>query len=969
MAETIAGPFVSFVVKRLGEVLIQEANFLRGVSSQVEEMQIELNRMQCFLKDAAAKQEGDKKVHNWVAEIREAAYDADDVIDKFIIKVAFKRETGTGILNVLVRYSCVFKNSISIHKVGVEIKSIKTKIASIRTSLETYGVSAIHEGESSSSEKQRLLRQSYPHIVEEDIVGLDDDLKIIAKHLVREERQCRVVSIWGMGGLGKTTLAKKVYNQSDVRRHFDSFAWTFISQQCNTREVLEDILIGLTSPSLDERKKIKIMNHGELVAELFQFQSQKKCLVVIDDIWKAQDWEILSPAFPNKKDTGSKILLTTRIEEVASYADQQHNLRHLTEDESWKLFEKKASTEFELSTKMMELGKEMVKQCGGLPLAIVVLAGLLANKHKMEEWEMVSRNISHYLNKKGQGSHGGVPVSDILALSYQDLPYHLKACFLYLSHLPEDHDIPAKKLVQMWMAEGIVSSSVKETMLDVGMSYLSELAQRCMVQVQLTRFSRRIKLCRLHDLMRDLCLLKAQEENFLQVVRVEAFDNQQLKWENSASSSSLSPLTTTRRLAVYYLGDHDADSIRQEYINLHELTNHHHLRSCQFHFFGNNLETFGWKQIKSLLKCFKLLRILDVESMGIKGELVMLPRDIGNLLHLRYLNINNSSIRRMPSSIGNLRFLQTLDLRTDVDLEIPNVLWRLEQLRHLYLPGEIKLTGTSKLRLDGLSKLETLEAFDTEFCDVRYFPKLTNLRKVEIGWVSPEDLTVILKSPILLNNSNSLLLPSSSIKIKRDFRTEEEQSLLRQLLGCHNLCKFYFLGSLNVVNKLPDQFHPNITNLLLGNTKLEEDPMPTLEKLPNLRSLSLCDAYIGKEMVCSSAPLTTTTPSSSSGGGRGGGQGGYGGCDGGGFPKLLSLELWEFENLEDWRVEQGAMPCLFLLKIDGCEKLKAIPDGLTFITTLQELDVRYASKALKDRVREGGEDFYKVEHVPSIILK
>ncbi|KAL7204743.1 hypothetical protein ACSBR2_017781 [Camellia fascicularis] len=344
----------------------------------------------------------------------------------------------------------------------------------------------------------------------------------------------------------------------------------------------------------------------------------------------------------------------------------------------------------------------------------------------------------------------------------------------------------------------------------------------------------------------------------------------------------------------------------------------------------------------------------------------MLPRDIGNLFHLRYLNINNSCIQSVPSSIGNLRFFQTLDLRTYVYVEIPNVLWRLEQLRHLYLPARIKLTGTSKLRLDGLSKLETLEAFDTEFCDVRYFPKLTNLRKVEIGWVSPEDLAVILKSPILLNNSNSLLLPSSSIKINRDFRTEEEQSLLRQLLGCHNLRKFYLWGSLNVGNKLLDQLHPHLTNLLLANTKLEEDPMPTLEKLPNLRSLSLYyDAYIGKEMVCSSAPLTTTAPSSSSGGGRGG----YGGYDGGGFPKLISLDLWNIENLEDWRVEQGSMPCLFRLQIRGCKKLKEIPDGLRFITTPQELVVRYASEALKDKVREGGEDFYKVKHVPSIILE
>ncbi|KAL7206132.1 hypothetical protein ACSBR2_018943 [Camellia fascicularis] len=215
-------------------------------------MQRDLNQMKCLLKDAAEKQEeGDERVHNWVAEIRETVYDVDDV--------------------------------------RVEIESIKTKITSIKTSLETYGVRAIREGENLSSKKQQLLRRSYLHIVEEDIVGLDDDLKTIAKHLVKEERQCRVVSIWGMGGLGKTTLAKKVYNHNVVRRHFDCFAWAFISQQCNTREVLEEILIGLTSPSLDERKKFKIINHGELVEELFQVQSQKKCLVVIDDIWKAQD--------------------------------------------------------------------------------------------------------------------------------------------------------------------------------------------------------------------------------------------------------------------------------------------------------------------------------------------------------------------------------------------------------------------------------------------------------------------------------------------------------------------------------------------------------------------------------------------------------------------------------------------------------------------------------------------------------
>ncbi|GMP37660.1 hypothetical protein CsSME_00009245 [Camellia sinensis var. sinensis] len=196
MAGTIARPFVAFVVKRLGDVLIQKKNLLRGVSGQVKEMQRELNRMKCFLKDVAEKrEEGDERVCNWVAEIKEDAYDAEAVIDTYIIKVAFMRETGS-ILSVLMRYSCVFKNHTAIHKVGVEIEYIKTKIVdSIRTSLESYGVRANSEGESSRLERQQLLRRSYPHIVEEDNVGLDDDIKTIVEHLVKEERQCQLVSI------------------------------------------------------------------------------------------------------------------------------------------------------------------------------------------------------------------------------------------------------------------------------------------------------------------------------------------------------------------------------------------------------------------------------------------------------------------------------------------------------------------------------------------------------------------------------------------------------------------------------------------------------------------------------------------------------------------------------------------------------------------------------------------------------
>ncbi|GMP37676.1 hypothetical protein CsSME_00009260 [Camellia sinensis var. sinensis] len=359
--------------------------------------------------------------------------------------------------------------------------------------------------------------------------------------------------------------------------------------------------------------------------------------------------------------------------------------------------------------------------------------------------------------------------------------------------------------------------------------------------------------------MRDLCLLKAKDENFLKIVRIKAFGHQ-LAWADSALPSSSSSITTIRRLAVYYLGDCDANSIESENVILlsgHEMKNHSHIRSCQFYSFGKELESSGWQKLKLLFKGLTLITVLNLERITISGK-------------------NEGKLSR---TIGSL----------------------------IYLSGE----------------------------------------------VAPKDLVVMLKSPIL-NNSNRLL-QYSSFSIIGDFQTEEEQSLVRQLLGCHHLRQLSLRESLN---KLPDQFPPNLTNLILRCTELEEDPMPTLGKLPNLRTLILgFDSYIGKEMVCSSGP------SSISGGG--GGEG-YGGCNGGGFPKLINLSLWGLRNLEEWRVEQGAMHCLFRLLIVACPKLKEIPDGLKFITTLRQLNIIHVSKALQQRVRKGGQDYYKVKHVPSI---
>ena len=252
-----------------------------------------------------------------VSEIREATYDIQDVIETFALEVASRNKENS----LKLKHVPIFSKLRKLHKVGSKIEAIKTKISDLTRSLQTYSVNAIkEEGLSSAFDRLRQLRWSYSHIVEKYIVGLDEDIKEVVVQLINEDKHCQVVSICGMGGLGKTTLAKKVYHHSDVRRHFEGFAWAYISQQCKTRDVWEGILVKLTSPTKDERDQILKMAHGELAKKLNQVQQEKRCLVILNDIWSTEAWDLLSLAFPSGQ-VSSKILVTTRNREVALHID------------------------------------------------------------------------------------------------------------------------------------------------------------------------------------------------------------------------------------------------------------------------------------------------------------------------------------------------------------------------------------------------------------------------------------------------------------------------------------------------------------------------------------------------------------------------------------------------------------------------------------------------------------------------
>ncbi|XP_071902197.1 putative disease resistance protein At1g50180 isoform X2 [Coffea arabica] len=510
----MADPVISFVIERTGDLLIQKIVFLKGVRRQVERLQNDLVRMRCFLKDADQRQDEDARIRNWVSEIRAAAYDAEDIIEIFASKVEFIKDKG--LVTQLTYYPLKIVN---FYKIGKEIESLQMRINDIADSREKYGIKSLGEGMGTHGEELQRLRRSSPISEDTDIVGFEKITKSLVKELLKGDKNRQVVSIIGMGGAGKTTLAKKVYNHVDVRARFNCRVWVCVSSIYNHKETLRTIIKQLNPITNELLDMLEKMQEQDLEERLYKDLKDKCYLVVLDDVWKEEAWDCLARrAFPDVN-TSSRVLLTSRNQDVAVHADalsKPHELKTLGQEDSWQLFLKKAfghGANAGCPTDLEVIGRKIAGRCAGLPLAIMVIGGLLLGKKRLEsEWEKVLDNFSAYLSRS-QSDAGA-----ILELSYADLPANLKFCFLYLGLFPEDSVISVRKLIHMWVAEGIMqkrdAKNLEET---AAYEVVERLCSRNMVQVAEMTVDERIKSCRVHDALRELAIRKAEDEIFFQI--------------------------------------------------------------------------------------------------------------------------------------------------------------------------------------------------------------------------------------------------------------------------------------------------------------------------------------------------------------------------------------------------------------------------------------------------------------------
>ncbi|KAL6626234.1 hypothetical protein ACP70R_029960 [Stipagrostis hirtigluma subsp. patula] len=678
---------VEALPEKLGELVAQEYELLAGARGDVLFLQRELGSMRAAIQHCESLDHPDAQTGAWVGRVRELALDIQDWVDFFAIRV----DAGAGDeAPSSSRFSAWMRrmaNKVTTmparHTIANELRELKERVVELSAQRDRYRYAAPVPAASRPLDPRLAALYADPG----GLVGLDAPVEEVSKLVTdaADNGELKIVSITGMAGSGKTTLAKAVFDQLKKQNCFDCHAFVTVGRNPDIAgKTLKDML-----SQLRDRHRGGDDIH-QLIGRVRETLEKKRYLVVLDDVWSRGNWEAIRYSLPENK-LGSRIITTTRNDTLlmdysSGLSKIVHKISHLGDDDAKNLFLKKAfGNGHGFPHHLEDVLAQVMRRCEGLPLAVVTVAGMLAQKQpSRDEWERLGMRLVWISDSDA--------VKQILNLSYHDLSTHLRACLLYLSIFPENYEIDIDRLLRRWIAEGFISEAHSVSAEEAARSCLNELISKNLVQPLHLNHDGIPKSCRVHPVIHDFIVCKSMEENFATLMDAQ---HQHVPAING----------TIRRLALKNSNKQDQPAVRNESWDLS------HARSVTV--FGN---ASGAPRLTDL----SVVRVLDLEDCS--GPVCL--DGICKLLLLRYLSLKGTDVSVLPAEIGELRCLETLDVRSTKVKEIPPSIVKLKRLMHL-------LAGAAKLP-DGIAKMKALKTLSCSANAMERLSQLANLRELEL---------------------------------------------------------------------------------------------------------------------------------------------------------------------------------------------------------------------------------------------
>ncbi|XP_074582259.1 putative disease resistance protein RGA4 [Curcuma longa] len=877
-------------------------------------------------------------------KLKYLSYDLEDVVDYYDTKVFQKMQRSKTSLRPVRDFfssdnQVVFKN-----RVGGMIKAITESLDSIllqKSILLNLPQGNIRMPEPSLYNRATHSRNSFV------VIGREPEKNKIVDMLIEDDDDddesinhstVKVIAIIGMGGLGKTTLAQLVFNDEKVKAHFASLKmWTVVGVEFDPVKIMKAVL------QLTTHQKVKISEIDLVRQNLEKALFGKKFLLVLDDVWNENEskWNVLQAALTSCGARGSKILVTTRSQQVSSIMgsfNTTHQIQQLSRDDCLSLFQQSAFRDQAVDQNLMEIGGKIVEKCGGVPLAAISLGSMLRSTREETYWSSVLKSEIWQLGNEEQ------KVLAVLKLSYDTLPPRSKKCFAFASLFPKNCRMEKEELIQLWIANGFLRSKGNFDAETNGNHVFNDLVMRSFFLLSPSRDvddDSHVTECTMHDLMHDLA----------RSVSTDVY------WNSDKDSVE----DIGNRTYHLQINPRKFPNMTQVVLGKRPL----YLRTFM-PLLGSFLPLYIYSDLNiKLLEVFselKFLRVLNLTGGGIEE----VPTSIGNLIHLRYLNLSWNDITVLPNSITLLPNLWYLNLSRNYITVLPDSITLLPNLRYLNLSGNnfeilpdsitllpnlwyLNLSSNYELRElpKELGNMQNLQNLNLKCHDeLTYMPcglsRLTNLRSLPFfigsdktgacSIIELEDLKLHGEMAIKFsNNFKNYSCGGRKILKNKDFNElciqfNDSESYDKDMLDdlCPNKTSLEkldirYYGSPQFPTWLIELQLPNLIKVSLGNCRVCEH-IPSFGNLKFLKKLDL-------ESMANITQMGAEFH-------------GYGG-----FPSLQELRLNQMDNLEEWsesHVVDQLFPLLQNLLISNCPKLKSMPR----FPRIQELQISCCSESI-----------------------